>query len=110
MEKKTVFLEIPCDLLDKIDSINTSGDRSRFVAELLDKQLTEDVKDNAITTNLCETSEEIKTTGEVNLVTSSGASLGSFDINSVDGFVELAKKIKEVSEDPMVRIRASRWL
>ena len=32
------------------------------------------------------------------------------DINTVEGFEELAKKIEEVSEDPVVRIRARRWL
>ena len=41
MEKKTIFLELPCELIDEIDRINTFGDRSTFVSCLLEKQVKE---------------------------------------------------------------------
>ena len=39
MEKKTIFLELPCELIDEIDRLNTLGDRSTFVSLLLEKQM-----------------------------------------------------------------------
>jgi hypothetical protein len=41
MEKKTIFLELPCELIEKIDRKNLMGDRSTFITNLLEKQLTE---------------------------------------------------------------------
>lgn len=48
--------------------------------------------------------------GEIGLVTNDGLTLGKFNINTVEGFENLARKIEQVSEDPIVRIRARRWL
>jgi hypothetical protein len=48
--------------------------------------------------------------GEIDLLNSKGLSLGKFDINTVDGFEKLAKKIQEVSGDPIVQIRVKSWL
>ena len=39
VEKRTIFLELPCEMIEKIDTWNNVGDRSLFVTELLEKQL-----------------------------------------------------------------------
>ena len=42
MNKKNIYLNLPCELIEKIDSINNFGDRSKFIAELLEKQLNQE--------------------------------------------------------------------
>ena len=108
MEKKTIFLELPCELIEKIDALNNQGDRSIFIKKLLEKQINEQKTD--LTTKMTETDNKIGLTGTVNLVNDNGASLGTFNINTIEGFENLTKKIQEVSEDPMVRIKARRLL
>jgi len=108
MEKKTIFLELPCELIEKIDALNNQGDRSIFIKNLLEKQINEQKTD--LTTKMTETDNKIVLTGKVNLVNDNGASLGAFNINTVEGFENLTKKIQEVSDDPMVRIKARRLL
>jgi len=116
MEKKSIILELPCELIDRIDSLNTIGDRSAFVSHILQKQLKQEVNTNIdisteLTTRMHETSVPFGvSSGEIDLLNSRGISLGKFDINTVEGFEELAKKIQEVSEDPIVRIRVKCWL
>jgi len=112
MEKKTIFLELPCELVEKIDNINTMGDRSAFVSDLLNKQIDANVQALKPATELTAMSglDKPRLAGEIGLIDRSGVSLGSFDINNVDGFEQLAKKIEEVSDDPVVKIRARRWL
>ena len=39
MEKKTILLEISAELIDKIDRLNTMGDRSEFISHLLNEQI-----------------------------------------------------------------------
>ena len=39
MEKKTILLEIPAELIDRIDRLNTMGDRSEYISHLLKEQL-----------------------------------------------------------------------
>jgi len=39
MEKKTILLEISVELIDKIDRLNTMGDRSEFITHLLNEQI-----------------------------------------------------------------------
>jgi metal-responsive CopG/Arc/MetJ family transcriptional regulator len=39
MEKKTILLEISSELIDKIDRLNTMGDRSEFISHLLNEQI-----------------------------------------------------------------------
>jgi len=108
MEKKTIFLELPCELIEKIDALNNQDDRSIFIKKLLEKQINEQKTD--LTTKMTETDNKIGLTGTVNLVNDNGASLGTFNINTIEGFENLTKKIQEVSEDPMVRIKARRLL
>lgn len=110
MEKKTIFLELPCELIEKIDTLNTLDDRSTFVANLLEKQISENKSDIELTTKMCKTDSTLRIAGNINLVNVNGDSLGTFDINTVEGFESLAKKIQEVSKDPMVRIKARRLL
>ena len=112
MEKKTVFLELPCEIIDKIDQHNRLGDRSTFVSELLEKQLQREVTRMQISSEIMTRmgSEDVKiVSGEVGLVNGKGLPLGKFNINTVEGFENLAKKISELSDDPIVRMRARRW-
>lgn len=113
MEKKTIFLELPTEIIDRIDNENTTGDRSMFVSDMLQKQLEQNISTMAASTELTTmmetTGEPIGVSGELNLVNNSGLSLGKFNINSVEGFEDLAKKISEISDDPIVRMRARRW-
>jgi hypothetical protein len=39
MEKKTILVEISAELIDKIDRMNTMGDRSEFISHLLHEQI-----------------------------------------------------------------------
>ena len=108
MEKKTLFLELPCELIEKIDRFNQIGDRSAYISDLLEKQL------NSQTFNEIDTTIRIenpnKLTGEIDLFNDKGESIGKFNINTLEGFQELARTIQEVSEDPVVRVRARQWL
>jgi hypothetical protein len=111
MEKKSIILELPCELLDKIDRLNTIKDRSTFIINLLEKQIEQNEMDriNASTemTSIMSKSESpFGVSGIIDLVNSQGISLGKFDINTLEGFEELTKKIQEISEDPAVQIRA----
>jgi len=116
MEKKTVFLELSCELIYKIDKMNTLGDRSVFISNLLEKQMQKqemnrDIKPaTELTTRMEELGGNIGLLGEIKLVKSDGANVGTFNIDTVQGFEDLAKKIQEVSEDPVVRIKARRLL
>ena len=113
MEKKTIFLELPTEMVDRIDRQNTLGDRSMFISDLLQKQLEPGVSVmdafTELTTRMDETGEPVGVSGELSLINSKGAPIGKFNINTVDGFEELAKTIGEVSDDPIVRMRARRW-
>ncbi len=117
MEKKTILLELPSELIERIDRLNTLGDRSVFITNLLEKQLQKQETQTSLkpdTQNILsqtfESNQTIGLAGEISLVKSDGVSLGTFNINTIEGFEKLAKKIQEVSEDPIVRIKARRWL
>jgi len=113
MEKKTIFLELPCEIIEKIDEQNRLGDRSTFISELLEKQLHHEVSKMDFSSEIMTKmgSESIgRPLGELSLVNSRGISLGKFDINTMEGFENLAKKIGELSDDPLVRMKARRWL
>jgi hypothetical protein len=111
MEKKIIFLELPTNIIEKIDEQNTIGSRSIFVSELLENHL--HVSDNEMhaaskTLSSMHIGELDKTSGEISLVNSKGVSLGRFDINTVNGFEGLAEKICNISDDPIVRMKARR--
>ena len=111
MEQKIIFLELSTDIIEKIDDRNKIGTRSVFISDLLEKQLTQ-VSRMDVTTEISASmnAEEIdEVTGEVSLVNSQGVSLGKFNINTGEGFESLAEKICEISNDPIVRMKARRW-
>lgn len=115
MEKKTIFLELPCELIERIDRKNELGDRSAFITNLLEKQLTDQPQKRVealtgLTTTMGETRPGFKVAGEIAVLNNEGESLGRFDLNTLQGFENLARKIQEVSDDPVVRIRARQWL
>ncbi len=112
MEKKNIILELSCELIDKIDRLNTSDDRSVFISSLLEKQLEENerniIKAGMEFPSMMNNSESpFGFSGIINMVNNQGVSLGKFNINTLEGFEELTKKIQEISEDPAVQIRAS---
>lgn len=111
MEKKTVILNLSCELIDKIDRINTIGDRSSFISQLLEEKLKSPLSNGIdasteLTTRMSESENLLGVSGEIKLVNSDGISIGKFDIDTLEGFEELAKKIQEISKDPAVQIRA----
>jgi len=112
MEKKIIFLELPVDIVEKIDEKNLMGDRSVFVSDLIEKQLHHDFSEMKVNEEIL-IIKEIEPIGgkpsDVRLVDNKGVPLGIFDINTVEGFQELAKKIHELSRDPIVRMRVRRW-
>jgi hypothetical protein len=109
MEKKTIFLELPEEIIEKIDRKNAIGDRSLFVSDLLQKQLDQKVTtmdaSTELTTRIDQTGEPIGVSGEIGLMSRNGATLGNFDINTVEGFEELSRKISEMTENPEVKLR-----
>lgn len=114
MEKRTIFLELPSEIIERIDQSNTLGDRSLFITNLLEKQLQQEstlIGDTIDLTTRMEVSEKpIGIDGELGLFNHKGDPFRKFNINSVEGFEELATVISEISEDPIVRMRARGWL
>lgn len=111
MEKKTIILDLSCELIDKIDRLNTTSDRSSFISRLLEEQLklstaTGINASTELTTKMGESEEFFGVSGEINLINSSGVSLGKFDIDTLEGFEDLTKKIEKISKHPAVQIRA----
>ena len=115
MEKKTIFLELPTEIVERIDRENMVGDRSTFISDLLEKQLQHNLSRmemgaaTELTTRMEATRDPMGVSGEIGLTNNSGLSLGKFNINTVEGFERLADKISEISDDPIVRMRARRW-
>jgi len=113
MEKRTIFLELPSNIIDEIDLRNNVGDRSLFITDLLEKQLQQhEVSRMDMSSEVKTIREDIKksdSSGVINLVDDRGVPLGRFDINTVEGFEDLARKICEISEETTVRIKARRW-
>jgi hypothetical protein len=114
MEKRTIFLELSSEIIDKIDQRNTLGDRSLFVSSLLEKQLKQSSNgldaSTEITTRMEKGNTPIGLDSELGLLNNHGDPLRKFNINSIEGFEELATVISELSEDPIVRMRARGWL
>ena len=112
MEKKIIFLELPIDVIEKIDGQNNMGTRSIFISDLLEKQLQTTVSEMDVTTEIAtrmQACEPEEFSGEISLVNNRGISLGKFNINTEEGFENLAKKISEISDDPIVRMKSRRW-
>ena len=109
MEKKIVFLELPANIVEKIDEQNTIGSRSLFISELLEKQLHTPLSEMHAAPEISSSmhaGELASKSGEISLVNSKGVAFGKFDINTVQGFESLAEKICEISNDPIVRMKA----
>ncbi len=113
MEKKTAFLEIPSEMMDRFDQQNNLDDRSTFISDLLDKQLQRNVDDLGVSTDLTnmmgDTGEFLGSSGELNLINSKGSSLGNFDINIPDRFEHIVEKISEISMDHIFQMSSRNW-
>jgi len=112
MEKKTIILELSSELVDKIDRLNITGDRSTFISNLLEEKINSQLSNNVDTkddlvTMMKHDNKIFKSAKEISLVTSDGILLGKFDIDTLEGFEDLTRKIQEISNDPAVQIRAS---
>ncbi len=112
MEKKTIILELSSELVDKIDRLNMIGNRSTFISNLLEKQINLQDSDNVsikndLVTIMKQNNKLLKTSKEISLVNDDGMLLGKFDIDTLEGFEDLTRKIQEISKDPAVQIRAS---
>ena len=112
MEKKIIFLELPIDVIEKIDDQNKIGTRSVFISDLLEKQLQTSIREMDATTEISTSmhaGELGDVTGQVSLVNGKGMSLGKFNINTEEGLEHLAEKICEISDDSTVRMKVRRW-
>lgn len=112
MDKKTIFLELPSDVVDIIDQKNTVGDRSEFVSTLLSNQLKGQVSTMApadgsteLMSTMTKESEMPLAGGELKLTNKHGKLVGIFDVNTVEGFDQLVDEIATISDDPIVRMR-----
>ncbi len=112
MEKKIIFLELPIDIVEKIDEKNTTGDRSVFISDLIEKQLHHEFSKMTIAEEM-PISKGVESfqgkQGDIRMVDNKGKILGTFNINTMEGFQDLTKKIHEISNDPIVRMRVRRW-
>ena len=87
MEKKSIILELSCELIDKIDRLNSMWDRSAFVAQLLEKQIFKPVESSLtpsteLTTKMSETDGLLRTTQ------------GLLDITNNDEYLHHAQQIE----------------
>jgi len=112
MEKKIIFLELPTDVIEKIDDQNKMGSRSIFISNMVEKKLQTPLNEmqasNEVSTSM-HAGEMDSPTGEINLVNNKGVSLGKFNINTTEGFEKLSETICEISDDPIVRMKARHW-
>ena len=110
MNKKTIFLELPSEIIERVDNFNNLGDRSLFITDLLQKQLEQMVSKMKFTDENIESrdteKEAFSCSGEIDVNDSNGVSIGRYNINSIDDFQQLAEKICNLSENPQVRMRA----
>jgi len=108
METKKIILELSCELIDKIDRLNNLGDRSDFISFLIAEQLkTSNINSSSEPiTKMSENKGFFGVNGEINIINYKGDFLGTFDIDTLEGFENLTKKIQEISKDPAVQIRA----
>lgn len=110
MEKKTIFIEISDELIEKIDRLDPFNDRSFFISNLLEEKLNEIESIKKFPTNMDFKSSPFEISNEIALFDCKGSILGKFDINSLEGFEALNKKIQEISEDPAVKIRSRSFI
>ena len=111
METKNIILELSCELIDKIDRLNKMSDRSDFISHLIGEQVKRsDINSlnpsTELLTKMSKNEGFFGVTGEINLLNCKGNSLGVFNIDTLEGFEDLTKKIQEISKDPAVQIRA----
>ena len=116
MHKKTILVELPAEMVDRLDRENVSSDRSSFISDLLDDRLKQQTSmmqpmdaSTEISSRLQSQPMSTDFTGDVKLTNNRGMPLGTFNINTVEGFEELSKTIGSISEDPIVRMRVRKW-
>ena len=113
MERKTIFLELSSEVVDRIDKQNNTRDRSAFISNLINKQLDQMVSTMDFSTDLTSSMKNEPSSfdapGELKILNGKGMPVGNFNINTVEDFERLSSKICEISNDPIVRMRARRW-
>ena len=102
-----MFFELPASVVDQIDTLSRGEPRSMFVSDLLERELGSRMQHLAPGSELSASMASKGPAGSVlSLVDGRGVSLGRFDIDSVEGFSSLAEKVCELSNDPIVRMKA----
>jgi len=117
MHKKTILLELPAEIVDKIDQQNIAEDRSTFISNLLGNQLKTEVSlmnpadsTSELRSRMKEERGDVPFSGELKLTTSLGKPIGNFNINTVEGFNQMAETIAKLSDDPVVRMKARKMI
>ncbi len=114
MEKKTIFLQLPADIVDELDRQNIMEDRSAFISNLLRKQLNEKQKDmdknDVFISKMESKTNHLNLSNELKIFNQNGNNLGSFNIDTIEGLKKLAETIDEISDDPLVKLRVKRLL
>jgi hypothetical protein len=116
MDKKTIILELPSEIINQIDKENNLGDRSVFISDLLNTQLKVEGK-MIISSNELKESESLKNNeksnsnadGKLTILNNHGDQIGVFNINNIQEFESLAKTIELISNNPKVKIRTQLW-
>jgi hypothetical protein len=111
MDRKTIFLELPAEMIDRIDRKNITGDRSTFISNLLERELGKGLGESTeLQPRMQKDVEQLDQLGQKQTPKIKERLLGEFDINTVEGFENLAKKIIEITDDPIVRMKARKLL
>jgi len=113
MQKKTTFLELSFEVVDRLGQQDNLGDRSTFISDLPAKHLQHNVDNLGVSTDLNnmmdDNGEFLDGYGELNLINSKVSPLDNFDIDIPDRFEHIVKKIDEISMDHVVRIKSRNW-
>ncbi len=109
MERKTIFLKLPAEIVEEIDRQNVIGDRSDFITDLLNNQLIQGKKSVNISDETIMFKEKPNKDFKeesIKIVDGTGKSLGDFDLNTEEDFERILDTISEISNNPVVVMKA----
>lgn len=72
MKKKTIFLELPAEMVEEIDRRNVIGYRSAFITDIINRQLHGDISVMNTFTELTSMMKQEITPGEISLIDNRG--------------------------------------
>lgn len=107
------MLDLPTELIDKIDQQNETGTRSNFISDMLYNQLNTNISSmrqidetGELKSSICNDSKKLSFSGELKLTTNQGRVVGNYNINDMKSFSLMVETIGKLSDDPMVRMKA----